>query len=426
MHISEPKSAPEAPSQAPYPHNVFRRLKHKHSEAPTAHCDRKQRCGSCRYVNLDYESSLAEKHRSGIKTLEDAGALKDTKILPPQSSPRPFAYRSIFKLATRPSGNPDQRFAIGLFEPGTHQVLDMDQCPLHTQPLRRLLKDLRQELQDSPLQPYDESTKGGQLRYLVARSAHLTGEILLTFVVTEPVKNLLRPLVIKLQELGHRITSAHMNLNNLPGNAIMGPDTTKIAGAAALRERLMELDFEIGPHSFFQVNPWQAQQLYRRVDQLVGRATPDAVAWDLYSGVGQIALVLGKLGYRVLGVEEISQASTDARANATRNHLGPQVEFIASRVEDLGTTIPTWALNPQVIVANPSRRGIAAEARAALAQLLADRPKARLIYVSCDAETLARDLHDITQKAGLRVRQIEAFDMFPQTDKMEWVAVLTH
>jgi 23S rRNA (uracil1939-C5)-methyltransferase len=370
--------------------------------------------------------SLQEKHQSGIQTLKSTGTLKEAKILDPRPSPRPFGYRSIFKLATRPSEIPNQRFAIGLFEPGTHQVLDMDQCPLHTDPLKRLLKDLRQELQESPLEPYDERTRSGQLRYLVARSAHLTGEILLTFVVTEPVKALLRPLVIRLQELGHRITSAHMNLNNQPGNAIMGTETSKIAGSSGLRERLMELDFEIGPHSFFQVNPWQAQQLYSRVDQLVGQATPEAVAWDLYSGVGQIALVLGKLGYRVLAVEEIGQAAEDAKANAVRNHLGDQIEAIASRVEDLGATIPTWALNPQVIVANPSRRGIAPEARSALAKLLANRPQTRLIYVSCDVETLARDLKDITDQAGLRVRQVESFDMFPQTDKMEWVAVLTH
>jgi len=391
-------------------------------------------------VHLPYEQGLDEKYRRGVELLEQAGVTHDARLLPPEKSPRPLEYRSLFKLAVRPSLpgrlSPDRpaladdvpsRFALGLFAPGSHDVIDMHDCPLHTAPLRKLIRDLRTELDLSPLTPYSERTHSGQIRYVVARAAHLTGEIMLTFVVTEPLKPELRQLVQNLQRQGDKINSAYMNINSQPGNAIFGPETIRVAGADKLRERLCDLDFEVGPTAFFQINPWQAINLYRRVEQIAGPAAPDAVAWDLYCGVGQIALVLARLGYRTFGVEENPTAILDAQANARKNHLSERTEFVQARVEDVTTaTIPAWATKPGLIVVNPSRRGLAEETRAHLARLLADNKATRLIYVSCSVQTLARDLADLTRDSGFQVRQIEAFDMFPQTDNMEWLVVMSH
>lgn len=407
-------------------------LSARDQDAAYHHCGIKQKCGSCLYVNQDYADGLQKKHLAGLKVLEEAGVLAGAKLLPPEEAPKIFEYRSVFKLATRrPStsgpGRPGQKFSIGLFEPGSHRVVEMGSCPLHTPPLRKLIEDLQVELDLSELTPYDEGSGSGDLRYIVARSAHLTGEVLLTFVVTRPLKTVLRQLVVKLQtDYQHRITSAYMNINSGSGNEIMADQTERIFGATGLRERLLDLDFEIGPRSFFQVNPWQAQNLYRRVDQLVGLAPKGSVAWDLYSGVGQISLLLGSLGYRVLGVEEIEEAVGDALQNAARNRLEDKVSFLASKVEDLDQNLAEWARSPQVVVVNPSRRGLAPQARSSLVSLLRTRPQTRLIYVSCEVETLARDLKELTEEGVLRVRQIEAFDMFPHTTKMEWIAVLTH
>ena len=280
-------------------------------EAPA--CAIKALCGSCKYVNSDYKKSLELKFQAGLTVLRDAGVLSIAKVLPVVESPRPLGYRALFKLAVRPIAQrepvpgaaapapvepprtdvadgwtaadavpesegavavdatpPPKRFAIGLFEPGTHDVIDMDDCPLHTAPLRRLLKDLRDELDASPVVPFDEKTGDGQLRYIAARAAHLTGEIMLTFVVRAPIKSELRALTQRLQRRGHKINSAHMNVHEGPGNAIFGGDTVRVSGADRLRERLCDLDFEIGPTSFFQVNPWQAINLYRRVEMIAG------------------------------------------------------------------------------------------------------------------------------------------------------------
>jgi 23S rRNA (uracil1939-C5)-methyltransferase len=398
-------------------------------------CAIKTECGACKFVNTNYGESLRAKFDAGVQVLRDAGVLQEAQILDPMPSPTPFSYRSYFKLAVRPATQAQvsaalkegqaRRFAIGLFEPGTHKVsVDLTNCPIHTKPLQALLQDLQAEMEVSVLQPYDEKSQTGDLRYVAARSAHLTGEIMLTFVVTNPKKFELIRLVNRLRRIGHKINSAHMNINNSTGNAIFGSETSLLTGMVGLRERVCDLDIEISPLAFFQVNPWQANNLYRRVEIHAGRARPDETAWDLYTGTGQIALLLGRAGYKSLGIEEIESAAADAALNAQRNQLSDRVKFIAAKVEDSETLLPQWAESPKVIVVNPSRRGLHDTARSHLAHILRKYPSTKFIYVSCEVQTLARDLKALAA-SGHKVRQVEAFDMFAQTDKLEWLAVLT-
>ena len=398
-------------------------------------CSIKSECGSCKFINTNYAESLRLKFNAGVSVLRSADVIDVAQILDPMPSPTPLAYRSYFKLAVRPSSaaqaaaalktGQSRRFAIGLFEPGTHNVsVDMTNCPIHTKPLASLLVDLQAEIESSTLEPYNEGKKTGDLRYVAARSAHLTGEIMLTFVVTNPQKFELIRLINRLRRLGHKINSAHMNINTSDGNAVFGDETTILAGTPGLRERICDLDIEISPLAFFQVNPWQAQNLYRRVEIHAGQGRGLETAWDLYTGTGQIALILGRAGFKTLGIEEIEAAAADASRNAQRNKLSDRVSFISARVENSETLLPQWALVPKLIVVNPSRRGLHAAARSHLTHILRSNSSTKLIYVSCDVETLARDLKSLSN-SGHKVRQIEAFDMFAQTDKLEWIAVLT-
>ena len=434
--------------QAPLPRNIYRRTPLANRSGsnrfaprtPEPACGMKSQCGACKYVNQDYSEGLQAKFQAGVAILQEAQVLSKSRVLAPVPSPHPLAYRSLAKLAVRParpnaigfaqSYSPEgerlvNRFGIGLFASGSHDIVDMDSCPLHTQPIKNLLYDLRSELNRSPLTPYDEQRHTGQVRYIAIRAAHLTGELMITFVVTEPLKVELRRLISSLQRRGHKINSVHMNLNTEPGNAIFGGTTIRLAGSERLRESLCDLAFEVGPTSFFQVNPWQAINLYRRVETVAGAATGRApVAWDLYCGTGQISLVLARLGYRVLGVEENDAAVKDAEANARKNRLADSATFLAARVEDAEDLLPSWSQSPSLIVVNPSRRGLAESKRKHVARMLANQPQARFLYVSCDVNTLARDLKVICELSGFQVRQVEPFDMFPQTDNMEWLAVL--
>ena len=450
----KPGQAPRpAPTTGKMPSNIYRRnatpgrpASPRPGMRSEPFCYLKEECGSCKYVNEDYVDSLTKKFEHGVEVLKATGVVERSRILAPVKSPKQVEYRSLVKLAVRPAKEPSilkggfqnrssfqrpvdpaappARFQIGLFAPGSHDVVNMDDCPLHTPPLKRLIQDLRAELEASPLTPYDEATHTGTLRYIAARSAHLTGELIVTFVVQEAAKLELKRIVAQLQRRGHKINAAHMNINPERGNAIFGAETIRLAGSDRLRERLCDLDFEVGPTSFFQINPWQAINLYRRIEQIADRPSKPTVAWDLYCGTGQISLVLARLGYKVLGIEENPLAIEDARFNAKKNGLGEKATYLAARVEDSQPAIPAWAQSPELIVVNPSRRGLADATRKHMTRLLAMFPESRFLYVSCEVETLARDLKELTS-TGFQVRQVEPFDMFPQTDNMEWLVVMT-
>lgn len=382
-------------------------------------------CGTCEYINTPYRQSLEKKFAAGLDVLANAIDMNNVKVVPVYESPQKLHYRTHAKLAVRPSPEGSQyRFAIGLFKKGSHDIVDLQDCPLHRRSINRLIRDLKEILEDSSLAPYDEENLSGDLRYVTVRSTHTTDGLMLTFVVTRKLRSELKSIVNQLRSRGNRIVSAHMNLHSENNNAIFSDESTVLHGSRRIRETLCELSFELSPTSFFQVNPWTAQLCYRRIQQHAGRGSNN-VAWDLYCGVGQISMVLAQQGYRVLGIEQNPQAARDAQSNATLNDLQSQLHFIAGRVEDVQGAIPEWAWPPELIVANPSRKGISDDMLPFLVRALNKSKSSRLIYMSCDVTTLARDLEYLTNQ-GYKVRQVEGFDMFPFTDKMEWIAVVTH
>ena len=395
-------------------------------------CQIKESCGSCKYINGAYESSLHDKYQAALKQFRAQGLLDGVAIIDPVASPRMTGYRTHAKLAVRHAAEAalrplrSERFAIGLFQADSHQVVHLQQCPLHRESINRLLPDLQAELEASELQPYSESRHTGDIRYIAIRASHQTEEVMLTIVTCEDKHKVeLKSMVLRLRLKGHIIVAAFQNINPNRTNAIFGSMTKKLVGADGLRESICGLSFEVGPTSFFQVNPWQASFIYRRVQQLAGVRSDGVVAWDLYCGTGQISLLLAQQGYRTLGIEENPQAIEDAEANAVRNRqeTAAPASFISARVEDLEGRLPEWSEKPLLVVVNPSRRGLAEGARTLIMHGLSQREGSRLIYVSCEAETLARDLAELS-KAGHKLLQLECFDMFPFTEKLEWLAVV--
>lgn len=384
---------------------------------------------SCAIDSSTYHTHLETKYQKGIEAFQKAGLLGDTTVIDVKPSPMVMNYRCHAKLAVRPAKDslgtfPGKRFAIGLFKPDSHVLVHHIDCPLHRDSINKFMADLYEELEASVLQPYNEEDHSGDLRYLAVRASHLTDELMVTFVTThERHRIALKAMILRLRQKFHNVVSAHINVNAERTNTIFGTSTKKLVGANGLRESLCGIIFEIGPVSFFQINPWQAEAIYRRVEWLAGHSTQGEIAWDLYCGTGQISLLLSQLGYRTLGIEENPQAIEDALANVQRNQLSDVApEYIASRVEDLIGRMPTWAERPSVIVANPSRRGLAASARTLIEEGMAANPRARFVYVSCEAETMIRDLQELKEIGQLK--QLECFDMFPFTDKLEWVAIV--
>lgn len=401
------------------PANIYRKSSTP-SERP---CLIAKECGACLYINQNYQQSLQDKWQKGLSVLWQHNLERGVQVIPPEPALKTFGYRTHAKLAIRAQKGPE-RFRIGLFKPGTHEVVDIRNCPLHKPNINRFIRDLAESLEESSLTPYDEATGFGDLRYVAVRSSHHTDELMVTFVVThDQVKTTLKNMLQELKGKGHKIPSAHLNINAESTNVIFSKESKHLLGSDRLREGLAGLNFEIGPTSFFQVNPWEAERIYRRIEQLAGFESKNEVAWDLYCGIGQIAMILARLGYRVLGIEMNPQATRDAQRNAARNMEQPPY-FETGRVEDQIEGLPSWAKSPRLIVTNPARKGLDEKVRQVLKTLFQEQPGLELMYVSCAVESLARDLEDLVKGSPARLRQIEAFDMFPHTDKMEWLAIL--
>ena len=378
----------------------------------------------CADVELDYKQTLNDKYSKSLVHMKDKDLLTNVELLAPVVSPRPLHYRTHVKLAVRKSKSSERRLDIGLFKRDSHEVEHIHNCPIHRKTINWLLRDLAVELEASDITPYDEVTGEGDLRYIAIRASHLTEELMLTFVMTnENHKIALKNMVMVLRNKPHIISSVHININTENTNTIFGQSSKRILGSDRLREELCGLSFQIAPTSFFQVNPWQAENIYRRVEQIAGKSVVGGVAWDLYCGTGQISMLLAQSGFRTLGIEVNPQAIRDAQKNVVTNDISPAPHYVAGKVEEIQGDFPTWAEKPELIVVNPSRKGLSDSVRDYLKGVLRESPKVRLIYVSCEMETLARDVEDLTSE-GHSMKQLEAFDMFPYTEKLEWLAVL--
>lgn len=377
--------------------------------SPRVACSLKKQCGLCPDVNEPYSQTLPIKVEQELKQFKQHPLFENTKFLPAVASPRELGYRCVAKLAVQPDHSGE--FKIGLYTPGTHDVISIEQCPLHVEAIRNLLPELTERLNHSSLTPWNGET--GDIRYLVIRASHLTKELMVTFITQKDCKRDLVRIVRGLQR--SHIASVYQSVHKPEGNGIFGETPRHLAGAPGLRESVCDLAFQLGPQTFFQVNPWVASQIYRRIEHIAGNGN-QLRAWDLYSGCGPISMVLARAGYQVTGVEENIEAVESAEKNLLRNQL--KARFIPSRVEN---TI--LADSPSLIVTNPSRRGMASGARQWLKEAIKTH-RCPIVYMSCNADTLIRDLEDICE-TGYQVRQIEAFDMFPQTGHFEWLTVLS-
>lgn len=389
-------------------------------------CPIQTACQGCAYVNQDYEKTTQAKFSRDLERLRHDELLADAHVVAVHRSPRPLAYRTTAKLAVRPSTDAMVgRFAIGLFQPGTHKLTDIRACAVHVPVIEDFLRILRDLLEASALVPWDEAKNEGDLRYISVKTSHLTEQLMVTFVVNhDGCKDALKALVKDARVRGAKVVSAHMNLNWGVNNRIFGREVTLLHGQARLRAPLCGLNLEVSPTAFSQINPWQAANIYRRVEQLAGKPFGSSIAWDLYCGSGHIGLILARSGFSVLGCEENPNAVEDARLNRRLNEMtDDQIRFIEGCVEDSLAKLAEGE-KPSLIVVNPSRRGIDPVARGFIVDQLRASPSTRMIYVSCSIESFARDLKDMTSQ-GLRLRQVEAFDMFAQTDQLEWLALLT-
>ncbi|MFZ4099579.1 MAG: 23S rRNA (uracil(1939)-C(5))-methyltransferase RlmD [Chlamydiia bacterium] len=376
----------------------------EHRERPP--CPLFGQCGGCQLMHLSYEQQLIMKRQRVVDALERIGKLQGISVLPCKASPTPLAYRNKIQLPVQ-SGPDGMR--IGLYAHHTHDVVDVEACAIHCPLGERAYREVRRVLLDSAVIPYDPETGRGELRHILLRTALFSHQVLVVFVTAhdEPSSALLDAA----EEIMHsmpQIRGIVQNVQSQSGNTVLGRSFYTLMGEGEIEERLCGLAFKVSPASFFQVNPPQAQQLYKEVLFLAECKGHETVL-DAYCGVGTLALIFAEHVRRVIGVEIVPEAIRDAKENAHRNSIS-NAEFFCAPTEEFVQQIDPV----DIVILNPPRTGCVPSALDALIKM---RPPT-ILYVSCDPATLARDLAHLSQ-AGWQVDKVQPFDMFPQTAHVE-------
>lgn len=364
-------------------------------------------CGGCQVMHLDYSAQLAMKQQRVIDAFERIAKIPAPPVDACVASPSPLSYRNKIQLPVRPGPH---GIRMGLYARHTHDLVDVDHCYIHSAIGETVYQTIRRLVLSSRLTAYDPATGAGELRYVLIKSAVHTSQALVIFVTACKPTPELRRVARAIIELCSEVQGVIQNLNDLPDNTILGSNYDILAGEDAIEEKLCGLTFKVSPASFFQVNPDQAENLYQQVLDFAALTGQETVL-DAYCGVGTLSLLLAKQAKQVFGVECVSEAIEDAQLNATYNQID-NAEFFCELAEDFVQRLK----DIDVAVLNPPRKGC----ERILIEKLIQLSPGKIVYVSCDPATLARDAA-LLCGAGYLLQSIKPFDMFPQTAHVETV-----
>ncbi len=371
------------------------------------------KCGGCQWQPVSYAYQLTAKRNQVLQALERIGKLDQPPVDPVLPAPDPLHYRN---KATYPLGLSQQhQVQAGYYQKGSHRLVNLNQCPVQDPRLNPLLAEVKQDIQRRGWAIYDEQRHQGEVRHLALRIGRHTGEILLTLVVRH---GNLPAVATQAQEWLQRypaLVGVCLNTNPARTNAIFGPDTHCLAGRPYLLENFAGLQFQVRPDTFFQVYTEQAEALLQVVLTTLQLQGTEKVV-DAYCGIGTLTLPIARQVQQILGLEVQAAAVDQARINADLNQI-PNATFQVGTVEAL---LPTLTATPDLVLLDPPRRGCT---EVVLDCLLERRPP-RIVYISCNPATLARDLQRLCQPGCYRLTRVQPADFFPQTAHVECAAFL--
>lgn len=372
-------------------------------------------CGGCQVQHLSYEGQLKYKEKLVRDAMARLGKLPDVPVHPVKGMDNPWRYRNKSQI---PFGLDNGRVVAGFYQPRSHRIADTDICLIQTPEADVLMASLKRNLQAMGIEPYEEKAHRGMLRHVVLRKGRVTGELMVVLVTKKKKFPEAARAVELIREALPEVTSIMQNVNPEKTNVIFGSETIHLWGKEIIEDRIGDVRFEISARSFYQVNPEQTEVLYGQALDYAGLTGTETVI-DAYCGIGTISLFLAQRAKFVMGVEIVPQAIEDAKRNASLNGFTNTL-FEAGPAEDV---IPRWYKEGKaadVLVVDPPRKGCD---DALLQTMLEQRPE-RIVYVSCNPATLARDLR-ILEDGGYRTQEVQPVDMFPQTTHVECVAWLT-
>ncbi|MCI8514157.1 MAG: 23S rRNA (uracil(1939)-C(5))-methyltransferase RlmD [Lachnospiraceae bacterium] len=375
-------------------------------------------CGGCQLQSLSYEAQLAFKERKVKNHLARIGRFHEIPIEPILGMDgEPFRYRNKAQI---PFGRgKDGRIVTGFYAGRTHSVIEQEDCLLGGRQNGEILRILKDFMEEFGIEPYDETAHRGLVRHALIREALSAREIMVCLVINGKKLPKTDVLLKRLRAACPEITSICLNVNQARTNVILGERIINLYGPGYITDRIGDVSYRISPLSFYQVNPAQTKKLYETALSFAG-LTGEETVWDLYCGTGTISLFLAKQAKQVYGVEVVPAAVENAKANAGQNGITNAEFYVGKAEEVLPEKYASGKARADVIVVDPPRKGCDSSLLAVMVKMA---PK-RIVYVSCDSATLARDLKVLCEN-GYELKRVQPVDMFPQTGAVETVVMLS-
>ncbi|HHX22858.1 MAG TPA: 23S rRNA (uracil(1939)-C(5))-methyltransferase RlmD [Thermoanaerobacterales bacterium] len=371
-------------------------------------------CGGCGLQHMNYEAQLSFKTEKVRDSLKRIGHI-DVEVLNTIGMKEPWYYRNKSQF---PVGVIDGHGILGFYKKRSHEIVDVGNCLIQQQTNNEVLSVLKEWITKHNIPLYDEARHQGLLRHVVTRTAYKTGEIMVILVANGRDIPQRKELIELLKSKINGFKSLILNVNTKKTNVILGEENITIFGRPYIYDYISEIKFRLSPQSFFQVNPIQVEVLYNKVLEYAELTGSETVV-DLYCGLGTITLFLAKKAKKVYGIEVVSEAIADARVNAQINNIY-NVEFIEGAAEKIMPDMVKKGIKPDIIVVDPPRRGCHERTLEAITTVY----PTKVIYVSCNPATLARDLRYLEDR-GFKTIKVQPVDMFPQTHHVECVTLMS-
>lgn len=380
-------------------------------------CEHYPRCGGCNLQHLSYEAQLDFKTEKVKDCLERIGGFKGIEVKRALGAKSLENYRN---KAQFPVGSCGGKVQIGFYAKRSHNIINSDYCCIQNKANKKIAAVIREFIEKYNIKPYNETSHTGVLRHIITRAAEKTGEIIVTLVINSDKLENSDILVEMLTKADKNIVGVALNINKEKTNVIMGGSLKVIWGKGFITDYIGSLKFEISPLSFYQVNPRQTEVLYSKALELAGLDNGRQTVIDAYCGIGTISLFLAQRAKKVYGVEIIKEAIENAKRNAEINGIS-NAEFFVGRAEEVIPKLYTQrGINADVAVVDPPRKGCDER----LLSVIADMKCERVVYISCDPATLARDLKFLCNK-GFSIEEVQPVDMFCMSSHVECVVLMS-
>ncbi|MDF2520143.1 MAG: rlmD [Clostridia bacterium] len=378
-------------------------------------CGLMKRCGGCQLQHLDYDAQLKNKTQMVKDVMARIGGFKDIKIHDAIGMQEPWRYRN---KAQFPVGFSDD-VVIGFYANRSHDIIDTDKCVIQDEINDSIIEIFKKYIKKFKVPVYQEHTGKGLIRHIVTRKGFKTGEVMVCIVINGQSIPNSEYLVEQLTDAVPDIKSIVLNVNNKQTNVILGDKNIVIYGEDTIYDYIGPFKFKISPNSFFQVNPVQTDVLYSKALEYAALNGSETV-FDAYCGIGTISLFLSQKAKKVYGVEIVPPAIENAKENALLNGVD-NVDFLLGESEKVIPEMHRKGIKADVIVVDPPRKGCGQE----LLDVIVEMQCPKVVYVSCNPATLARDLKYLAER-GYSVQEVQPVDMFPHAVHVECVIMMTN